>query len=171
MLHAWIILRCRYLNVCERWLELKDKLDIHCIWPSKEDDRDVSEAERTCCIVEKGLKKGLCQQNLHPVFWIWVYDFFLWCANRLATVSNSALRSPDGDQSRPLEDFTFGLYSRARISRELCSATPPGTPILAKVQKVRGSSLGELRSEWLVTLCMHQDQVIASTPGQKRREN
>ena len=81
-------------------------------------------------------------------------------------MSNSALRSPDGDQARPLEEFTFGLYSRMRFSRELCSATPSGT-ILAKVKGVKGSSLSELRSEWLVALCMHQDQVVAISPWTK----
>ena len=152
----------------EEFRKLREKYDIDCKWPSKEDDRDCAEAEETCKIVERGVKKAMLQQNEHPVMWVVFYRYFIWVSIRLATVSNSAIRSPDGDQSRPLEDFTMGFYSRQRISHELCSAVLPGSVILAKVKGVLGSTIAE-RSEYLVAIGMHGDQVVAMNPWMRRK--
>ena len=152
-----------------KWKQICDKHDIRMLWPSKEDDRDASEAEVANKIVEQGVKKGLAQMNLHPVFWIWFYKYFLWCVNRHATISNSAVRSVDGDQSRPIEDITFGLYSRLRISRELCSAVMPGSVLMVKRKKgeVIGSCLN-VRVYILIAVYMVGDQVVGIDPFTKR---
>ena len=149
------------------WLKVRSEFGIEMIYPAKSDCRDTAGAEATCRIVEYGVKRGLCLANAHPCYWNWHYKYFLWVSNRLATTSNSAIRSPDGDQSRPLEDITFGYVSRKRISVELCSATPPGTMLLSKLKSSLGSHSAP-KSEWLVAMMMVSDQVLALNPWTKR---
>ena len=85
-------------NENTEWLKIRTEFEIEMRYPPKSDDRDAAGAEATCRIVEYGIKRGLCVANAHPKFWNWHYKFFLWVANRLATTSNSAIRSPDGNQ-------------------------------------------------------------------------
>ena len=94
-------------------------------------------------------------------------DSFLagvWLLNRFPPVAALARDPPDGDVARPLEMLTYGWYSRAKINKEPCRFVLPGTLVLAHLSSVKGSDVGQPKSDWMVAKGMPGKQLIVYYP-------
>jgi len=126
--------------ICDEWTEFKNEFGIQCEYVPKDDDRDAATAESSCRIVESLTKRIMIIMNVSPRRWQRCSRHGKWTLNRLATHSNSAMASPDGDRSTPIKPFTRFWYSRERVRSELCAQALPGSLLLVK-RKQSGATL------------------------------
>ena len=90
----------------------------------------------------------------------------IWLLNRFGRIATEESISSDGDQPRPLENFTGFQYSRRQIDRELSYFVPVGRPTLVHMTKVKGSAITP-KSRWAVPIGMYREQVIFWSPFSK----
>ena len=148
--------------VCDEWTELKNEFGIQCEYDPKDDDRDAATPESSCKVVESMTKKIMIRMNASLRWWQRCSRHGKWILVRLATHSNSALASPDGDRPTPIELFTRFWCSRERVRKELFAQALPGSLLLVK-RKQSGATLKQ-RGRWLVAKYMLGDQVVAFDP-------
>ena len=153
-------------HIASNWNELRNEFGIQCEYVAKDDDRDAATAESACGIVESMAKKILIRMNLCPTWWQRCSRHGKWLLNRLPTMCNLSMASPDGDRPTPIELFTRFWYSRERVRKELCSQALPGSLLLVK-RKQSGATLKQ-RARWLVAKYMLGDQVVAFDPWTMR---
>ena len=89
-------------------------------------------------------------------------------ARKAAVFPSRARRQGSCDVARPLEMFTYGWYSRARINKELCRFVLPGTMVLAHLSSVKGSNVAQPKADWMVAKGMLGKQLIVYYPITKQ---
>ena len=122
-------------------------------------DEDVGPGERSVQEAQHITKKGLFTRNAQE--W-WCEEFLdngVKLLNRFALKSCMAHVAPDGDQSRPLEDFTNGFYSGQQINRELAYHVMPCTPVAVHDPEQLGSAI-ESKTDWCIAIGMLREQLI-----------
>ena len=146
------------------WLELVNEFDIFMDYTDADRKETNAHAESLMGIVEKTGKACMWQVGLPPTDHVDSFLAGVWLLNRFPPVAALARDPPDGDVARPLEMLTYGWYSRAKINKELCRFVLPGTLVLAHLSSVKGSDVGQPKSDWMVAKGMLGKQLIVYYP-------
>jgi hypothetical protein len=148
---------------CAVWNALEIELEFKTIYKASDRKEEASNAERGCGIIEVVTKSILMQQNLPPEWWARAAAQAEWLLNRFPISAQDVSVPLDGDQARPLEIITRGLYSRRQIDRELSYFISIGTPALVHEVKAKGSTLGP-KSQWGIAIGMYREIVEFWSP-------
>ena len=157
-----------WMRKSEAWLELINEFGISMDYTDADRKETNAHAERLMGIIEKTGKACMWQVGLPPTDHVDAFLAAVWLLNRFPPVAALARDPPDGDVARPLEMFTYGWYSRARINKELCRFVLPGTLVLAHLSNVRGSDVGQPKADWMVAKGMLGKQLIVYYPITKQ---
>ena len=157
-----------WMRKSEKWLELINDFGIHMDYTDADRKETNAHAERLMGIIEKTGKACMWQVGLPPTDHVDSFLAAVWLLNRFPPVAALARDPPDGDVARPLEMFTYGWYSRARINKELCRFVLPGTLVLAHLSSVKGSNVAQPKADWMVAKGMLGRQLIVYYPITKQ---
>ena len=127
---------CVWRYNTREWQDICELMGIKMDYRAKDKYTDTCYGEAAVKIMEQTMKIILFRQNLPGWWWVICAIHACWLLNRFPVKSTLANVSPDGDMSRPIEDFTGGWYSRAQINRELSYQVMPGTPLLVHLSLI-----------------------------------
>jgi site-specific DNA-cytosine methylase len=157
-----------WMRKSQRWLDICDKFNIRMWYTDKDRKESNSHAESLVNVVEKAGRSGLWQMGLPGTDHVDSFEAAVWLLNRFPRISALGRDPPDGDCIRPIEQISYGWYSRQQINGELARYVQPGTLVLAHMGKVPGSSVDIPKSEWVVAKGMLRKQLVVYAPITKQ---
>jgi site-specific DNA-cytosine methylase len=156
-----------WMRKSAKWLALINKHNIRMYYTDKDRKETNCHAERTIGLVESVAKACILQKGLPPNDHYYSFIAAVWLLCRFPSKASLARDPPDGDMARPIEQLTYGQYSRARINRELSNFCLPGSLVFVHNAKAKGSSLTEHKMNIAVAREMNGAQLIVHSPFTK----
>ena len=144
------------------WQKMCVRIGIECEYTSPPDKRSAAHAEVAILHLVQSAKAIMLSASL-PALWVEEAMEQARSVRNCLPIQRDVV-SRDGDAPRPLERVTCGIVSRRQCSQVLHHTVPVGVPAIIFDNHVKGSSISQLKGQWVVCLGGHYDLPLFYNP-------